>query len=80
MDVNYKFMFIDVGSDKGQSDGGIFRVFEFFQAVDEGYLRIPKSQKLPCSNVESPFYFFADRAYTLMENVMKPFDKKKKAI
>lgn len=57
VDVNYRFMFIDVGSAGGQSDGGIFTVSEFFQAVDEGHLKLPKSQELPISKIVSPFYF-----------------------
>lgn len=73
VDSNRRYLFIDVGGYGSQSDGGTFAASLFYKALQLNKLEIPAPSKLPNSNIIAPYYFVADGAYPLMENIMKPF-------
>ncbi|XP_023246670.1 protein ALP1-like [Copidosoma floridanum] len=75
-DADYKYLFIDVGNYGHQSDGGTFRSSNFYKALTSNILKIPRSSKLPGSNMSVPYFFVRDGAYPLLEYVMKPYPDK----
>lgn len=72
VDVNYRFMFIDVGGYGSQHDAGTFRASDFCRALENNLLDLPEPSQLPGSNVKLPYFFVGDNAYPIMENLMKP--------
>lgn len=72
-DANYKFIYIDVGSNGRISDGGVFNKCPFAQALDSNALNIPQPDPLPGRELEAPFVLVADDAFALKPNIMKPF-------
>lgn len=66
-------MAIDVGGWGQQHDGGTLVASDFYNFLVNGLLPIPTEASLPNSDVELPFFFIADAAYPLMENLLKPY-------
>lgn len=72
-DANYKFIYIDVGSNGRISDGGVFNKCSFAEALDCNALNIPHPEPLPGRGIETPYMLVADDAFALKPNIMKPF-------
>ncbi|GFO30197.1 protein antagonist of like heterochromatin protein 1 [Plakobranchus ocellatus] len=73
VDARYRFIAIDVGGYGKQSDGGTFQSSDFYRALIEKKLVLPKPAPLPESNVVAPYVFVADDAYPLLPFLMKPY-------
>lgn len=81
---NAEFVFADVGCQGRISDGGVSRNTVFYQALESKQLNIPKPKPLPVSdnmlleewNTVVPHYFVGDDAFSLTENVMKPYARR----
>ena len=82
VDYDYKFLFVDVGSQGRISDGGVYRNSSFNKALERGYLNLPDPEPLPSSdepawihdkNDPIPYVFVADDAFPLGKNCMKPY-------
>ena len=76
-------MFADVGYFGCISDGGVLRNTVFYHALEAKQLNIPEPKLLPVNDaiVEEwdtlvPHYFVGDDAFSLTENVMKPYAKR----
>lgn len=76
VDADYKFTFVDVGSNGRISDGGVFRESCLQAALDNNSLGIPPATCLPERNTPVPYVIVADEAFPLKENLMKPFPAK----
>lgn len=76
VDVNYKFIYIDVGAFGKESDSTIFEKSNFFKKLENNELNIPKSQSLLGTNTKMPFTFIGDEAFSLSSNIMRPFSGK----
>lgn len=72
-DANYKFIYVDVGSNGRISDGGVFNKCSFAEALDCNALNIPQPEPLPGRELEVPYVIVADDAFALKPNIMKPF-------
>lgn len=72
-DAEYKLLYIDVGCNGRQSDGGIFNRCSFAQALDRGQLHLPQPRSLPGRIVPVPYVLVADDAFALRRNIMKPY-------
>lgn len=72
-DANYKFLYIDVGRNGRQSDGGIFNKCSFATALDDGELQLPEPRALAGNELHLPYVVVADDAFALRTNVMKPY-------
>lgn len=70
VDVNYKFIYTDVGSFGKESDSTIFEKTDFFKKLENNELNIRKCQLLPNTNTKMTF------AFSLSSNVMRPFSGK----
>lgn len=72
-DGDYKFIYVDVGSNGRISDGGVFNKCSFAEALERGSLHLPQPEPLPGRNVKTPYVFVADDAFSLKPNIIKPF-------
>lgn len=72
-DGNYKFIYVDVGSNGRISDGGVFNKCSFVKAMENGSLHLPEVQPLPGCNTIIPSVLVADDAFALKPNLMKPY-------
>ena len=52
VDANLKFLYIDVGTNRRVSDGGLFNKSCLKKAVDSNYLNMPVSGFLPSSTIQ----------------------------
>lgn len=73
VDAKYNFTYIDVGVNGRVSDGGVYRQSSLAKAVASNYLKIPEERCLPGRNMPVPFVIFADAAFPLSHNILKPF-------
>lgn len=74
VDVNYNFLYADVGCQGRISDGGVFRNTLLFKQIEENELMFPPDQPLPSNNeLPLPFVFVADDAFTFSPRIMKPY-------
>ena len=72
VNANYCFTLIDIGGEGRESDAGIFGRSAMGRLILYGSLDIPVSQKLPNSDLVTPYVFVADDAFPLRQNIMKP--------
>lgn len=77
VDVNAKFIFIDVGDFGRNSDGGILKESNFGKLLDNNKLLLPPPRKIH-EEVEDefPFVFVADEAYPLKKKFDEAICKK----
>ena len=76
-DANYKFLFIDIGSQGQCSDGGVFRESDLKEAIERNLLNIPDNDNLPGTNTKFPYCLIADEGFPLRDYLMKPFPHRK---
>lgn len=76
VDADYKFSFVDVGSNGRISDGGVLRESCLQAALDDNSLGIPPGNCFPERNTRVPYVIVADEVFLLKENLMKPFPAK----
>ena len=72
-DSNYKFIYVDVGTNERVSDGGVWANCSLSTLLKEGRANLPPAECLPNSNRDLPFVFLADDAFPLSVNLMKPY-------
>ena len=77
VNANYEFIMVDAGANGRVSDGGVFSNTEFYNQLANNKLCIPPPDRLPGCEIEQPYVFVADDAFPLMDNLMKPFCRKK---
>lgn len=78
VDANYNFLYIDIGCQGRISDGGVFRNSSFFEALNTS-LNLPTPRPLPGRIINMPFFFLADDAFPISQNIMKPFSGRHEA-
>lgn len=77
VDANYKFLYIDVGTNGRIGDAGVYTKSKLRECLmDRSILNIPDSKQLPNTNITTPFVVLADDAFPLSYNVMKPYSLK----
>lgn len=72
-DANYKFLYIDVGCEGRISDGGVFNKCSFAAALENEALQLPHQRTLSGREEAVPYVIVADDAFSLKQNIMKPF-------
>ena len=50
----YKFLYVDVGVNGRNSDGGVWRKHAFKNALEQNTLNVPTPTVIPCRNVPVP--------------------------
>ena len=73
---NYEFLYVDVGGEGRQSDGGIWRHCSLRKKLAKGKLRLPGARPLPGSEYCTKQVFVGDDAFPLGPNLMKPFSRR----
>ncbi|XP_058987580.1 putative nuclease HARBI1 isoform X2 [Musca domestica] len=75
VNANYEFIMVDVGTNGRYSDGGVFSNSSFGEAFVSKNLKLPEPKPVPMSEKVLPYVFIADDAFSLTENMMKPFSQ-----
>ncbi len=73
-DADYKFMYIDIGTEGASNDAGIFDRSNLKDALHSGELGLPAVP--PDDPLQVPYHLLADDAFGLSERVMKPYPNK----
>ncbi|XP_037822868.1 uncharacterized protein LOC119611377 isoform X2 [Lucilia sericata] len=76
VDADYKFIFVDVGSNGRANDASVFNQSEIGIAIRNEALNFPENQELPGSDVKVPFVFVADEAFRLSTRILKPYSQR----
>ncbi|ENN83008.1 hypothetical protein YQE_00628, partial [Dendroctonus ponderosae] len=72
-DANYRFTYINVGTNGRVSDGGVFWESDLSKVLARNCLNIPEDLALPGRTMPVPFVIVADAAFTLSEKILKPY-------
>jgi hypothetical protein len=75
-DTDYMFIFVDIGSYGRHSDSTIFQDSAFYQGLRENTLNIPPPAQITDHGKLLPHIFVADEAFSLSENVLRPYGGK----
>ncbi|XP_026819317.1 uncharacterized protein LOC113557981 [Rhopalosiphum maidis] len=67
---------VNVGANGRISYGGVFSNTQFCKRLVKNELYIPQPNNLPNSEIKQPYVLVADDAFSLMDNLMKPFSRK----
>lgn len=75
VDADYRFIYLDVGSEGRVADGGIWRRSSLYRWMKAGILNIPPSKPWPNGEEHGPQSnaIVADDAFALSTNLMKPY-------
>lgn len=77
IDANYKFIYVDVGTNGRVGDAGIYAKSTIKHCLNnQSALNIPQGTILPSTNCMLPYVVLADDAFPLSHNVMKPYSQK----
>ncbi|XP_048484222.1 uncharacterized protein LOC119693663 [Plutella xylostella] len=75
VDYDYCFMFAEIGA-QGRilvSDGGVFNQSSISKKKSENSINLPPPSSLPGCDIDLPYVFLCDGAFSLTKNLMKPF-------
>lgn len=72
-DAHKSFVYVDIGSYGKQSDGGVLFHSTFGKRLDTNNLNLPTPEALPNTSTIFPYFFIADTAYPLKENLLTPY-------
>ena len=76
-DTHYRFIMIDVGDAGCHRDGGVLFNSNFERALQDNLLPLPPDRPLPdTSSPAVPYIFVGDEAFSLRQNMMRPFPGK----
>ena len=73
VDVNYCFIYVNIGCQGRISDGGVFRNTEFYTKLENDGLYLPQDEALPGRTILVPYAPVADDAFPLTRHTMKPY-------
>ena len=76
VDANYKFMWVDAGSNGACSDAQIWNSCELKMMIEDNELDIPKAKPLVQGDQEVPYYLVEDDAFALRPFLQKPHSKR----
>lgn len=72
-DATYKFIYANIGCQGRISDGGVFRLTDFYKNLSENKLSLPLPVPLPGRTKVSPYVLVTDDAFPLQVHIMKPY-------
>ena len=73
VDAEYKFLYVDVGSNCRVSDGGIVNRCSLYHVLETGTVELPPAIPLPGWAQPVPYFFVADDAFAMRNYLMKPY-------
>ena len=72
VDSNYEFLYIDVGANGLCSDGGIFKDYNLYKALENSTAGLPPRTLLPHDDQPLPHFIAGDDAFGLRTWLLKP--------
>lgn len=75
-DADYRFIYVDVGTNGRISDGGVFKKCTFAKALEQDLLNVPPPRPLPHCDIPVPFVLVGDDAFAMKPNLLKPYSGK----
>lgn len=72
-DAEYKFLFVDVGRNGRMHDSAVFRTSLLGEKMYNNTLNLPSPRELPRYNYKLPYVIVGDDAFSLKENLLKPY-------
>ncbi|XP_060806382.1 uncharacterized protein LOC132903079 [Amyelois transitella] len=76
VDSKYRFIYVDIGAYGKESDSTIFHNTKLYDLLMRGDLPTPTSRPLPGFQEPVPFVFVGDEAFSISNNVMRPYSGK----
>ena len=75
VDADYNFLYIQVGAEGRNSDGGVYMTSHIKRYLDDvsNPLQMPQPRRIPGCAGRVPYYFVADDAFRLHFTTMKPY-------
>ena len=73
VDVKYKFLWVDVGTNGSSSDAQIFNDCDLCVGNVDGTLDIPDAEPLPSDDCDMPYFLIGDDAFSMRTWLMTPF-------
>lgn len=73
VDADYSFIYINAGCQSRISDSGVFKNTDLWKRLENKSLNLPEPISLPGRNNPVPYVIVANDAFSLCENVMKPY-------
>lgn len=73
VDVNYNFLYVDVGPCGSASDGGVWNKCTLNDGIERNDINIPSPHNTLLTNRLSPYVIVGDEAFPLKQNLMKPY-------
>ena len=71
VDAEYKFLYVDVGSNGRVSDGGVFNRCSLYHALETGTVELAPAIPIPGQTQPVPYFFVADDAFAMINYIMK---------
>ena len=76
VDADYKFIWVDVGSNGCAGDAQIFNGSELKEVIEDGTIGFPDAEPLPGDDKDMPYFIAADDAFALRLWLMKPHSQR----
>ena len=76
VDVDYKFIWADLGSTGSASDALIYNNSEIKELAEDETIRFPSPDPLPNDYQDAPYFFIGNDAFALRETMMKPYSRR----
>jgi len=73
VDADYKFSWVDIGSDGSSGDAQVFNNYELKECIEYDTAGLPAPDPLPHDDKLMPYFISADDAFALKTWLMKPF-------
>lgn len=73
VDSDYKFIYVGIGSYGKNCDSYILKNSNFWKKLNDGPLQIPDPLTLTKSGESVPFVLVGDEAFSLYNNLLRPF-------
>lgn len=73
VDADYNFIYAYVGAQGRISAGGVMNSCSLNQMIEENTLEIPPPTELQGRERKLPYFILADSAFSMSENIMKPY-------
>ena len=75
VDADYKFLWIDVGSDGSSNDARIYNGSELKEGLENtnNPFHLPEDKLLPGDDVPVPYFIIGDNAFGINKTLMNPF-------
>ena len=76
VDADYKYLWVDVGTNGSCSDAQVFNRSELKAAIEDDSIGFPPASRLPGETRMLPYYLLGDDAFALKPWLMKPYSRR----